>query len=222
MIRGAWSADTQLFGADPVDGQDLQRRRAFLSVARLVDHKGGDILAQAYARYRDLVDDPWELHVAGLGPLASAFDGLPQVTMHGFVQPRQAAELMHRASSFVLPSRVEPYGVVVHEAAAAALPLLCTDRAGAVPMFLQDGANGWTVPAGNVELWAEALARMSTASAARLSQMSRTSHALASRLTPQLWAEHVHDEFGRRLGAPTRRRASMQATPPATDLGPRA
>jgi glycosyltransferase involved in cell wall biosynthesis len=119
--------------------------------------------------------------------------------MHGFQQPDAVAEQMRAASCFVLPSRAEPYGVVVHEAASAALPMLCTDFAGAVPMFVQDGANGWTVAAGRVDVWADAMARMSTQPADRLEEMSAISHALSTRISPSGWARHVHEEFERRI-----------------------
>lgn len=199
VIRGCWSADTDLFGAAPHDGADLAARRRFIAVGRLVEHKGADLLAAAYARYRASVPAPWDLDVVGIGPLAAAFDGIPGVTMHGFRQPAEVAGLMHRASCFVLPSRAEPYGVVVHEAAAAALPMLCTDFAAAVPMFLQDGFNGWTVASGHVDEWVAALARMSSAPAARLGEMSAGSAALSTRITPRGWARHLRDEFSRRL-----------------------
>ena len=42
----------------PRTADELGSRRTFLSVGRLVDHKGTDVLAAAYARYRELVDGP--------------------------------------------------------------------------------------------------------------------------------------------------------------------
>jgi len=212
IVRGCWTADDDLFGAEPHDGTELAARSRFVAVGRLVEHKGADVLAAAYRAYRSLVAQPWDLDVVGIGPLAESFAGVPGVTMHGFQQPDRVAQLMKRSSCFVLPSRLEPYGVVVHEAACAALPLLCTDAAAAVPVFLQDGANGWTVPSADVAAWASALARMSTQPADRLAEMSRISRALASRMSTRIWARHVHDEFGRRLAARRGRSAPAVTT----------
>jgi len=199
VIRGCWSADLTRFGADPCSGETLAARKRFLSVGRLVHHKGADILAAAYRVYRSAVTDPWDLVVAGDGPLAGCFDGLAGVTMVGFKQPAEVADLMRGASCFVLPSREEPYGVVVHEAAASSLPLLCTDFCGATPMFVQDGYNGWVVTGGSVDALVDGLIRMSASPAERLEEMSAISKALSSRLSPHGWAQNVEEEFTRRL-----------------------
>ena len=127
IIRGSISADTRLFHSPTRTAEDLGSRRRFLYVGRLVDHKGADVLAAAYRRYRELVEDPWDLDVAGIGPLEPLLRSIPGVTLHGFVQPPGIAELMREVSCFVLTSHIEPYGVVVHEAAASALPILCSD-----------------------------------------------------------------------------------------------
>ena len=205
VIRGSLSADVELFGSSPRTAEELAGRRSFLGVGRLVWHKGPDLLAAAYRRYRELVADPWDLHVVGLGPMADLLRQQPGVRMHGFLPPADVAALMRSSSCFVLPSHIEPYGVAVHEAAAAGLPILCSDFAGAAPGLVQDGYNGWVVPAGDVEQWARAMARMSTAPADRLAAMSDVSRALSRRLSPAGWALNLHEELVRRREAGGRR-----------------
>ena len=201
VIRGSLSGDVDLFASGPRTGAELAGRRSFLYVGRLVVHKGADILAAAYARYRAQVDDPWDLHVAGMGPLESRLAAIPGVTMHGFVQPPGVADLMRRASCLVLTSHIEPYGVVVHEGAAAGLPVLCAEFAGAAPVFVQDGHNGWLVPSGDIDGWARAMARMSALPPERLQSMSDVSRAVSLRMTPSGWATHIHEEIERRVAA---------------------
>ncbi len=208
VIRGSYVADTAIFDWGPRSGLELAAHRRFLFAGRLVADKAPDVLAAAYRSYRQLVRDPWELHVVGAGELHGDLAVLPGVTMHGFVQPDGLAALMREASCFVLPSRFEPYGVVVHEAAAAGLPLLISDVAGAVPGLLQDGYNGWIVASEGPALWAEAMDRVSSCDPQRLEGMSNVSRALASRLSPSGWARNVHDEL-------SRRRAGELERPPA-------
>ncbi|MGJ9412779.1 glycosyltransferase family 4 protein [Aeromicrobium sp. CF4.19] len=204
FIRGANSADTPVFERGARDGAELASHRRFLFTGRLIWHKAPTELAEAYRRYRSLVDDPWDLDVAGDGPLRTDLDGLDGVTLHGFVQPSDLAGLMHRASGFLLPSHIEWYGVVVHEAAVAGLPIICSDGVGAAPHLLQDGFNGWAFPAGDVDALVEAMVRLSTTGDARLKAMSDGSRALGSRMTPTLWAQNLHEQLEARLA---RRRA---------------
>jgi glycosyltransferase involved in cell wall biosynthesis len=201
IIRGSLSADVDLFHSGPRTGRELAARRAFLYVGRLVWHKGPDLLGAAYRRYLELTDEPWDLHIAGTGPLDEHVRSLPGVTMHGFLQPPQIADLMRSVSCFALTSHIEPYGVVVHEAAAAGLPILCTEFSGAGPSFVQDAANGWLVPAGDVEAWAQAMLRMSSSEESRLAAMSDVSRSLARRTSPAIWALNLHEQLERRRAA---------------------
>ena len=114
------------------------------------------------------------------------------------MQPAELAQLMRESSCLILPSHLEWYGVVVHEAAVAGLPLICSDGVGAVPHLLQDGYNGWTVEAGNRDELTGAMVRMSLLDERRLGAMSDGSRALGSRLSPAVWALHLHEELARR------------------------
>jgi glycosyltransferase involved in cell wall biosynthesis len=200
MIRGGFSADTAVFDGATRSGRGLAEASSFIFAGRLVHEKGIDVLASAYLQYRARASKPWDLHIAGDGPLASQFEAIPGVNLHGFLQPRELANLLHRSSCLVLPSRFEPYGVVVHEAAAAGLPLLVSNVAGAVPGLVQDGSNGWVVPAGRAHLLADAMLRMSSSPPEQLGRMAEISRALSQRISPHTWARNVHDEFSRRIG----------------------
>ena len=199
VIRGALSGDVDRFERGARSGEELAARRRFLFSGRLVEHKRPDVLAAAYQRYRQVVADPWELVVAGEGPLASVFEGIPGVVSLGFVQPAELSAEMHRSSCFILQSEIDFYGVVVHEAATAGLPLIVSEGVGAAPALLQDGCNGWTVAPGNVASLADAMVRMSSVGAERLATMSEGSRSLARRLSPRIYATNFHEETERRL-----------------------
>ncbi len=57
----------------------------------------------------------------------------------GFLQADELARWYAYASAFVHPSLMEPWGLVVNEAAACGLPLLVSDRAGCVETLVPDG-----------------------------------------------------------------------------------
>jgi glycosyltransferase involved in cell wall biosynthesis len=160
---------------------------------RLAESKGIATLVEAYDRYRGAVDDPWRLIVLGRGPLDGLLRGRTGIDLGGFVSPAELPGQLARASFLVLPSKFEPWGVVVHEAAAAGLGCICTRPVGAIDAFVRDGENGRIVEPlaadelANAMRWAHSLSR---AGRARVSMRSRS---LAERVTPERWAATVLD-----------------------------
>lgn len=63
---------------------------------------------------------------------------------------------MSEAQLFVLPSRIEPFGIVILEAGAAGVPVIATNTGG-IPEILTDGWNGRLVPVDDVQALADAI-----------------------------------------------------------------
>jgi glycosyltransferase involved in cell wall biosynthesis len=126
----------------------------FLFCGQMIPRKGIDVLLTAFD---DLVKDQIdaELLLAGreadLPQFLSAVSEATRSRIHfdGFLAPDNLPELMQRADVFVLPSRHDGWGVVVNQAAAAGLPLLVSDAVGARVELVEEGLNGFIVPAGD-------------------------------------------------------------------------
>jgi glycosyltransferase involved in cell wall biosynthesis len=190
VLYGLYAADINKFTCDvPI----WQRPANFLFLGRLVAIKGIEELARAYVAYRGQVEKPWGLKVAGTGPLAELLQGIQGVDLLGFVQPHHLPELMHESRCLILPSRWEPWGVVIHEAAAAGLPIIATYPCGATTMFVRDGVNGYVVPPQQRYL-TTAMVRMSATSQLVLGHMSIASSTLAKLWNPEKLAKYfIHD-----------------------------
>ncbi len=188
MLWGVNTCDQPLFARVAEQRGDALPPDAFVFVGRLVADKAIDVLAPAYEQYRASVDDPWPLLVAGVGPEASRLDGLKGVEMLGFVQPDDLPDVLARAGCLVLPSRLEPWAVVVHEAVSAGLPVVCTRACGASTRLVLDGYNGAIVNAGDAASLARALARISTANSSDRRAMGAASQMLSRQFTPARWA----------------------------------
>ncbi|HEX7069346.1 MAG TPA: glycosyltransferase family 4 protein, partial [Rhodothermales bacterium] len=188
LWSGCYACDWDRFAAVRERAKE-NRPKAFLYVGRYVPVKGMPVLLEAYRTYRTMVRSPWPLICAGAGPLKSLLEGQEGVTDHGFVQPDALPELMARASAFVLASNREPWGVVVQEAAATGMPLICSDACGASVHLLQDGYNGFVFETGNSSHLAECMARVSEASDDAFARMSEGSFELSKQFTPERWAE---------------------------------
>jgi glycosyltransferase involved in cell wall biosynthesis len=77
-----------------------------------------------------------------------------RVHLAGYVQGRQKVHLFACSDILVLPSHTEIFPLVILEAMAAAMPVIATP-VGAVPDMVEDGVNGFIVPQGDYELFAE-------------------------------------------------------------------
>jgi glycosyltransferase involved in cell wall biosynthesis len=128
--------------------------RYWLFAGRLLELKGIPELLAARRR----LDTAPPLVVAGTGPLAATLEREPGVELLGFRGPDEVAELMALAELTVVPSRTEPWGVVVNEALAVGCPVVVSDAVGAAEDLVRDGVNGRVFPAGDVPALARALA----------------------------------------------------------------
>ena len=155
----------------------------FLYVGRLDPEKGIDVLLDAFE------DVPGRLVLAGTGSETPTLEARAsdRVTFVGPVPRDQTPRLYASADVFVLPSRSEQWGMVLNEAAAAGLPLVATDAAGAAYELVDDDLR---VPAGDVEALRGALQRLEADPALRRAVGERARERV-SRLTPEAWAEGV-------------------------------
>jgi glycosyltransferase involved in cell wall biosynthesis len=140
--------------AEPgVDAADLAAGSAaagaLLCVAAVISRKGHDVLLDALATMTDL---SWHCVCVGSLDRDPAFvEGLHRRALDGglsdrvrFPGPRTGSDLdasYAAADLLVLPSRGEPYGMVVTEALARGLPVVATE-VGGLPEALGHGADG--------------------------------------------------------------------------------
>ncbi len=191
LIWGVYQGDYERFSAVAAERGAALPPEAFLYVGRLVGEKGIDVLAEGYRRYRKRAARPWPLIVAGTGPEAHHLTGNEGVQMAGFVQPADLPEVFAQAGCLVLPSRFEPWAVVVHEAAAAGLPIVCTWVCGAATRLVLDGYNGVVMSPGDADAVAVACERIGAATPDERRAMGEGSAALARQYSPQRWAENL-------------------------------
>jgi glycosyltransferase involved in cell wall biosynthesis len=180
-------------------GPQAAPRESFLFAGRLVETKGVDVLAAAYRRYREQASDPWPLVVAGIGPMDQELGAIEGVQLLGFVSPTDLPAVMADSGCLILPSRFEPWGVVVQEAAASGQAVICTSVCGAASRLVLDGYNGRVVAPDRPEHLAEAMRWVASADPAHRAVMSQRSVELAKQYTPQRWAEHLVDRCGELL-----------------------
>jgi glycosyltransferase involved in cell wall biosynthesis len=135
-----------------------------LSVGRLVADKNLPRLVEAFAA-AGLEPGEAELVVRGGGPLEEelrSMAGRLGVPAHfdGPVAPSGLPGVYGEGDVLALVSTYEPFGATVREGAAAGLPLVCSERAGAAGDLAVDGENAVLVDPESVSAIAEALRRL--------------------------------------------------------------
>jgi glycosyltransferase involved in cell wall biosynthesis len=87
-----------------------------------------------------------------------------------------------------VPSRKEPWGLVLHEFSAAGLPIICSDECGAAPLFIVPNYNGYMFKALDIEDLVNQMLKIINMSDDQLVRMSQKSHFLGQRITPEISA----------------------------------
>ena len=195
ILRGLYSCDDRRVETLYKDrlASELAVPRAFLFVGRFVQNKGIDTLAEAYAMYRANSPNPWPLICCGEGPLRPLLENNPGVQLEGFLQPDQLLSRFRSAGCLVLPSNLEPWAVVVHEAASAGLLILASENVGAAVHLVQDHYNGYIFGGKDIHGLASLMGQVSAKSDNRLNEMSRASHSLSRQFSLTRWVDTLLD-----------------------------
>lgn len=174
-----------------LDFGELQRRavgarsvpdHAFvLCIASHDEWKGLDVLIRAVARLRE-EQVPVRLILVGDGPRRARLEALAaELSVAGDIEFAGARTrddvvgLLHDCTVFVLPSRSEPFGMVVIEALACGKPVLAS-AVGGIPEIIEDGRTGVLVEPDDPAALARALASL-LADPARAAELGRVGRA---------------------------------------------
>ena len=184
---GYYTANTKRYPYE-ITGRIFPKK--FIFIGRLVANKGIDILANAYKRYRMHIEEPWDLDVYGKGNLKYLFNGIEGVRVLEFQQPDKIPSVLSDSGCLILPSYSEAWGVVIHEAAIAGLPIIASYKAGATTYFVRDGQNGFIINPDEQSLL-NAMVDISNLTKEELTNMSIESKKLGLLWTTEKWAEYV-------------------------------
>jgi colanic acid/amylovoran biosynthesis glycosyltransferase len=153
----------------PADGRPLQ----LISVGRLVEKKGMDVLLAALAHYRETRGAlPFTVRIFGGGPLGDTLRAaatrlcLADAVRFEGPQPHEAIRrALDEADAFVLPSRraadgdMEGIPVALMEAMASGLPVVTTRHSG-IPELVEHEVNGLMAPENDAAALAGELERL--------------------------------------------------------------
>ena len=166
----------------------------FLFAGRLVKSKGIFELWEAYGSLNENLRSQFGLVFVGDGPLRLELETIAKSispgTIHfaGFVQRDELARYYGLADCLVFPTHSDPWGLVVNEAMACGLPVICGQTAGCAADLVK--MNGRLVDSRNVDELAHAMQEIA-ADADLRKQMSRESLRIIRNYSPQICASGI-------------------------------
>ena len=122
----------------------------FLFVGRIMEHKGIFNLIKAFGSLDNETLNEVHLTFIGDGDKIDELKNeirktqLENVTIVDFLQPKVLAKEYSKHDVFIMPTLSDPWGLVVNEAMASGLPIICSDRAGSARDLVISKWNGYT------------------------------------------------------------------------------
>jgi glycosyltransferase involved in cell wall biosynthesis len=125
------------------------REQIALVAGRLEESKGVLPLLDAWRALPESARADWTLLFVGDGPLANAVEQAQRACSAGAIarlpalRPDSLAGIYAASDLLVFPSLADPWGLVVNEAMACGLPVLCSRLAGCADDLIAPGQTGW-------------------------------------------------------------------------------
>jgi L-malate glycosyltransferase len=139
------------------------QRETIIAIGAFSEIKGHDILVQAFSLVAEKIPNVRLLLVGSDGPALAKIRDLvnikhlaDRVAIHTGISHEQIPSLLAGSQLFVLASRREGFPLVLVEAAAAKVPIVCTN-AGGMPELITDGVTGRLVDVENPTALADAI-----------------------------------------------------------------
>lgn len=149
-------------------------------LGQLIPRKGLDYWMMAARLLRSAGQENFRLRIIGGGDESwirsvVAREGMDdKVEWCGFLSGHELREALGSSDVFVLPSRIDSYAAVVHEAACMGLPLIVSKHAGAAESLVREGETGYSIDPADSEAFAsKMLALMDRGLRLRMSVASR-------------------------------------------------
>ena len=192
IINHLLTADTAIFGNVYERNRTVKKKEYphnIVFAGRFAETKGIDILVAAFNEAKAERNNDWQLTLIGSGDIK--IESATHITLKGFMSGDELAADCVNWGIFCLPSRYEPWGVVVHEFTMCGLPMICSDAVGAADALVMEGHNGYVFASGDKEALKKILIRMMGKSDDDLRLMSESSHELSKTQSPEIAARSL-------------------------------
>jgi len=163
---------------------DRFKGRNILFVGRFHRVKGLDLLIKAWSKVEN--KNGAKLYLVGHGELLNSINLPEDIIVIAFSNQEELLRIAERCRTLILPSRYEPWGLVIHEFAAAGMPIIATNVCGAVPHLLINQFNGLVIKPHSLIEIVTAINKIMDMDEFELKQWGENSRKLAISISPDM------------------------------------
>lgn len=185
ILTPLYCANNKLYYSVDIDRKVDDYPKRFLFVGRFNEVKGIREMLQAWSQITD--KKGWVLTLVGNGPMEDEIKQTKDIEILPFLQQDEICRLMLSTGCALVPSRTEPWGLVIHEAVAAGLPIIVSNNCGATNQFVINHYNGIIINGCEVESLFVAMKQIIDSDPSTLLSMAYRSREMSKSILP----EHV-------------------------------
>lgn len=178
--------------------EKIKKQKGFPAInilfsGQLIKRKGLPVLLKAF---KVINSENVGLIILGDGPERDNYldyckvNRIENVFFEGHQPLERLPEYYAISDIFVLPSFVEVWGLVVNEAMACGLPVICSKKAGVAKDLIRDGVNGYTYEPNDFQTLSQRLSELLSDGLLR-KEMGKKSSEMIAQYTPQKYAEDL-------------------------------
>jgi 1,2-diacylglycerol 3-alpha-glucosyltransferase len=210
IFKGYDAVDNAHFArsADEARAQELQVRSRyskmtprpyFMAAFRLMPRKNAVTLLAAYEAYHSrLGAEAWDLIICGSGEQRDELLAIIEtrqlsanVHLVGFLPYHEVGYWYGLAQAFIHPALKEQWGLVINEACAAGLPVLCSKTVGAAPDLVHEGVNGFLFDPTDVEEMTSCMVKIHEVGDEGRKRLGQQSRRLVAACAPEVFGSSL-------------------------------
>lgn len=182
ILTPLYCANNGLYQQVDLENKKMSFPKRFIFVGRLNPVKGIANIIDAWDGIAD--KQGWKLTMIGNGDMADEIQKHADIELRPFMSQSEICKLMNESGCALIPSLYEPWGLVIHEAAAAAMPIIVSKHCGATYKFVVNGLNGYTINENSTEELKLAMLKIMNSSSSELYEMGKHSRRLSYNIQP--------------------------------------
>lgn len=189
IILNSLTGNIDLFNKADIEKKKKAYPKKILFVGRYHEVKGLELLLKVWNSIE--CKNGWSLVCAGNGPLKHLLENSKDIEVLDFQPQESLVKLAEECGLFILPSKYEPWALVLQEFAAAGLPILCSDACGAASHLVINGYNGYTFETNDEQSLKAKLLKIMNLDDDKMLYMANNSRKLAQFVTPEISAKSL-------------------------------